>query len=223
MPGTSWDEDEEFAGEKEDEEEEQEEEVEEENEIPAHLSTSGYHDDGEVEVGEEDPNLLLLPSLHLLAYAARGSPSFRLFLKALDHQQDHLLFDALLSLVVSAQTQPSTTPMMAFATLGALSRLVAGDATFENRVFDRKNVRETTKLIFPCLFSEEGGREERVRAAVDLWGDLLASPLVLGLLEEEEGWEEGEGLSWFLVEGVVALGDVKDGTGGGKEGGSRRC
>ena len=215
VPGASWDEDQELAGEEEEEEEEGEEEAAA-DEIPANLTmdTSDYKDEEEV----VDPNLLLLPSLHLLAHAARGSPSFRLFLKALDHQEDHLLFDALLSLVVSAQTQPSTTPLMALATLGDLSRLVAGDANFESRVFDRKNVRETTKLIFPCLLLKEGGREERVRAAVDLWGDLLASPLVLGLLEEEEGWEEGEGLSWFLVEGVVALGDSNEGGGGGEGG-----
>lgn len=220
-PGAFWDEDEEEAG-KEVEEEEEEGAVEEREEpdgISERLTmkTSGYQDEEE-EVWEEEPNLLLLPSLHILAHAARGSPSFRLFLKALDHQEEHLIFDALLSLVVSAQSQPSATPLMSLATLGALSRLVAGDAHFESRVFDRGNVRETTKLIFSCLlsFENEGEREEgeRARAAVDLWGDFLSSPLVLGFLEEQDGWQEGEGLPYFLVKVVVALGDQDEREGG---------
>ncbi|GAB5031648.1 Hypothetical protein NocV09_00602010 [Nannochloropsis oceanica] len=216
-PGALRDEEEEEeAGREVKEEEDEEGEVEgreERDGIPDRLTmnTNGYQDNEE----EEDPNLLLLPSLHLLAHAARCSPSFRLFLKALDYQEEHLIFDALLSLVVSAQSQPSTTPLMALATLGTLSRLIAGDAHFESRVFDRGNVRETTKLIFPCLlsFTKDVGWEEgeRARAAADLWGDFLSSPLVLGLLEEEDERQEGEGLPFFLANAVVALGDIKDG------------
>lgn len=153
---------------------------------------------------KEDPNVLLLPSMHLLAHAARGSPSFRSFLQASDHHEEHLLLDSLLSLVVSAQREPSGTQDMVLATLGMLSRLVAGKSGMEHKVFDRKNVQESTEMIYSCLLPPNGtgalGSEDVLSAAVDVWSDLLASPWVVSILEE------GDGLPSFVTRALTTIG-----------------
>ncbi len=161
--------------------------------------TSSWDGQEEESTEEEDPNLLLLPSLHLLAHAARGSPSFRLFLKALNQREDGALLDTLLSLVVSAQSQASTTRTMALATLGALSRLVAGHLGWERKAFDNQNVQLMARLVFSCLLQQhreddgaDDDEEDHAGAAVDLLEDMLRSPLVLSRLEEEEEEEEEE-------------------------------
>lgn len=67
-------------------------------------------------------------------------------------QKRDRIYDALLSLVVSAQQEaPATPPRLTLATMGALAAVVAGDAAFEARVFERR-------CVFRCVYVESEAR-----------------------------------------------------------------
>lgn len=103
------------------------------------------------------------------------------------------IYDALLSLVVSAQAEaPSTPPRLALATMGALAAVVGGDAAFEARFFERRNVGQMARLAFSHLVDGDGGRGVWWLAA-EVVGDVARSPLLLGLLEGGDGGNNGGG------------------------------